>query len=123
MATLSQPRPPPAPALGRTRPAYRLDEVERHLVVHRVRVHAAAIRAEAEAQLAALRGWPQPVRCRSGAHVGGPGCYQHADPTTAGDHLNVDPHQLHPLPFEVWAAMRPTQPTAMPLEDWATRRR
>ena len=85
-------------------------------------MHAAAIRAAAEAQLAALRGWPQPIRCRSGVHVGGPGCYQHADPTTAGDHLPVQTDSgLHPLPFEVWAARRPLQAAAVPLEDWAAR--
>ena len=105
MATLGHPRPPPAPTLSRTGTAYRLDRAEQHLVVHRVRVHAAAIRAEAEAQLAALRGWPQPVRCRSGVHVGGPGCYQHADPTTGRDHLPVQAEAgLYPMPLEVWAA-------------------
>ena len=68
-------------------------------------MHAAATRAAAQAQLATLRGPPQPVRCRSGHHVGGPGCYQHADPTTGRDHLPVQAEAgLHPLPLEVWAA-------------------
>ena len=89
-------------------------------MAHAALVHAAAIRAAAQAQLAALRGWPQPVRCRSGVHVGGPGCYQHADPTTGRDHLPVQAEAgLHPLPFEVWAAQRPVQAVAVPLEDWA----
>ena len=74
---------------------------------HPARVHAAAIRADAEAQLAALPGWPQPVRCRSGTHIGGLTCRQGrrppAEPAT-GENGEVE---LVALPLEVWAAQHP----------------
>lgn len=85
-------------------------------------VHAAAIRAQAEAELSVLRGWPQPARCRAGAHVGGPGCHEHQvdheQPATGADaatHLAALAAAaalpryragLHAIPFEVWAAQR-----------------
>lgn len=84
-------------------------------------VHAAAIRAAAEAQLSALRGWPQPRRCRAGAHIGGPGCHDHdadeqpLDDADAATHLAALAAAaalpryragLHAIPLEVWAARR-----------------
>ncbi len=81
-------------------------------------VHAAAIRAQAEAELSALRSWPQALRCRAGAHTGEPGCHKRAY-----DEQPVDVEAelaalaavaalpryragLHAIPLEVWAARR-----------------
>lgn len=74
-------------------------------------VHPAAIRAQAEAELAALRGQAQAQRCCCAAHVGavhrharpGPGAEPSAD--TAGRTLPAL-CTLYAIPLEVWAAQR-----------------
>lgn len=74
-------------------------------------MHPAAIRAQAEAELAALRGEAQPQRCCCAAHVGGAHCRARVGPgaepsaDTAGQTFPA-PCMLYAIPFEVWAAQR-----------------